>query len=72
MIAVLMVLVLGVIVLGWFLAGVAFLATLATLLSRMSVRSSSCDEDFARLENGWQVSDAEFLREAGIEPWQGK
>ena len=70
MATVLIVLVCGVILLGWFLAGVAFLAALATMLSRLIDRPSSSDENTGFLEERWQASDAEFLRKMGIEPWQ--
>jgi len=67
MITALMVLVFGVILLGWLLAGVAYAGTLVALLARALDHSDTPGKNRAPKSGRWQASDDEFLRAMGIQ-----
>ena len=68
MITALMVFVCGVMVLGWLLAGIAFLASLVSMISRLLDRSNTSTEDSASPQSRWDATDAKFLHDVGIRP----
>ena len=68
MVIALMVLVFAVVVLGWLLAAVAFVATFVSLVSPVLDPPGASTEDGASRPDRWRSADAEFLRDVGIRP----
>jgi hypothetical protein len=66
MITALMLLVCGVMVLGWLLAGIAFVASLVSMITRLLDCSSTATEESASLQPRWCAADTKFLHDVGI------
>ena len=66
---VLMLVVGAVILLGWLLAGIAMVATLATMFVRVPSGSVAADDNPVEEKFRWRRADDEFLRNNGIQPW---
>lgn len=67
MIAALLILVFAVVVLGWLLAAVAYVAILVSMLSRV-LDPSTLPEGSAAVKSSSRGTDAQFLRDVGIRP----
>jgi len=68
MITALIVLVFAVLVAGWVLAGIAFVASFVSIIPRLRDRSVMSCEDSASLPAEWRAGDDKFLHDVGIRP----
>jgi len=68
MITALMLLVCGVLLLGWVLAAVAFVASLLSMVPRLIDSRGTSPEDSASPAGRWRSGDRKFLRDVGIRP----
>ena len=68
MITALMLLVCGVLLLGWVLAAVAFVASLLSMIPRLIDSRGTSPEDSASPAGRWRAGDRKFLRDVGIRP----
>jgi hypothetical protein len=68
MITALLVLVFAVVLVGWLMATVVFVAIMVSMTSQLLNRSSALSADSASPESGWRARDAQFLRDLGIRP----
>jgi len=66
MIVALIILVFAVMVLGWLLAAIAFVASLVSIVPRMVDHPDLSREDGAAPRSRWHAGDDKFLRDAGI------
>ena len=67
---VLMLLVFAVMLLGWLLAAIAFVASIVSMFSHALERSGTLRYDHGSRQGDSEAYDAEFLRNLGIQPWQ--
>lgn len=68
MITALMVLVCAVVVLGWVLAGIAFVASVVSMVPRLVDSLGTPSDDRALPAGQWQAGDRKFLHDLGIRP----
>jgi len=68
MITALMLLVCGVLLLGWVLAAVAFVASFLSMIPRLIDSRGTSPEDSASPAGRWRAGDRKFLRDVGIRP----
>ena len=68
MIAALLFLVFAVLLLGWLMAAVAYVAIIVSMLSRVLDPSSTSPEDGVSAQSRSRATDAQFLRDVGIQP----
>jgi hypothetical protein len=68
MITALMILVCGVLLLGWVLAAIAFVASLVSMVPRLIDSRGTSPEDSASPGSRWRAGDRKFLRDVGIRP----
>jgi len=68
MIAALIVLVFAIMVLGWLLAAIAFVASLVSIVARIVDRPGASLQDGVSTRTKWCAGDDKFLRDAGIRP----
>jgi hypothetical protein len=69
MITALMVLVCAVLVVGWVMAGIAFVASVVSMFPRLHNRSgTSSDRSALPRGSGWPADDNKSLRDVGIQP----
>ena len=68
MITALMVLVCAVLVLGWVLAGIAFVASLVSMIPRLLDSLDTSPGHSGSATGQWRAGDRKFLRDLGIRP----
>jgi hypothetical protein len=68
MITALMIFVCGVLLLGWVLAAIAFLASLLSMVPRLIDSRGTSPEDSASPAGQWRAGDGKFLHDVGIKP----